>query len=233
MSRYGGQITTSRCGEHPINPRNSSKKNLVSVGFLYIFQFPAIVDVLILNSCYERRRASAGLNRDDSVARGCGNLLQCRFDRGHDMSGRNAELFDKLPGCSAMSNFSHRQLVSPDAFLRQCCKNSVAEAAVLIVVFDSDDDRARRASGCDQLLAIDRLNAEQVDDANRDRFFLQLLISCQSFEHSDTACNNQRSVFVAFSKYFAFTYGKLLVGIVKDRRFGPSKPQIAGTGVIS
>jgi hypothetical protein len=76
ISRYGGQITTSQCEEHPIDAHNLSKKGLVSAGFLYIFQFPALMGFLIFHSCNDRILTSAyflikAIQRDAVAATCC------------------------------------------------------------------------------------------------------------------------------------------------------------------
>ena len=47
---------------------------------------------------------------------------------------------------------------------------------MFIVIFDRDDNPSDCSRRRDQLFAIDRLNAEQIDDANRNTFFLELVV---------------------------------------------------------
>src|SRR6185312_2611419 len=128
---------------------------------------------------------------------------------------------------SAMRDHTHGQLVSPNLFLRQGRQDGIAESSMGIVVFDGNDNPACGPRRGDQFVAIDRLNAEQVDDPDGNVLFLKLLIRCQSLEDRDAACNNECPVPVALSKDLAFTNLKRFVPAVENRGLWSSQAQVA------
>ena len=77
---------------------------------------------------------------------------------------------------TTVRDLPHGQLISLEALLSQGGKHGIAKASVFIVIFDRDDNPTHCSSRRDQLFAIDRLNAEQIEDTNRNTFFLELVV---------------------------------------------------------
>src|SRR6185503_18981360 len=103
---------------------------------------------------------------------------------------------------------------------------------MFIVISDSDDDTACGARRSDEFVTIDWLNAEQIDDANRNVFLLKLIVCGERFKNGDTAGDDECSVLIAFAKNFAFSDRKFLVWTVENFRLRASKPKVAGTGFL-
>jgi hypothetical protein len=116
------------------------------------------------------------------------------------VTGRDTKLLDQLFGFSTVWNLAHRQLICSDALLSKSPENGVTEPSVRIVVFDSNNDTARSPRRSNQLVAIDWLHTGQINDADRNALFFELIVRCQSFKHGDATRDHECRVLVASSE---------------------------------
>jgi hypothetical protein len=112
------------------------------------------------------------------------------------------------------------------ALITQRGQHRVADAAVRIVVLHRDHPSAGGAGAFDERLAVDRLDAEEIDHADRDAFRLELLVRFERLEQGDAGRNHRGAIVGALPQHLGFPDFEALAGFIDHRRGGTAGADI-------
>ena len=125
-----------------------------------------------------------------------------------------------------MWDLAHREFMERDAFFSQRGEHRVSETAVRIMIFDRDDNAADGPARRYQCLAVNRLDAEEVDNAHCEAVDPQLIVCRESFGERHPAGYDQRAVSIALPQDLTSAECECLLRTIEDRSRRPREAKI-------
>ena len=134
-----------------------------------------------------------------------------------DARGAQTVVLQEFIRLAAAREFRHGQFVDANAFRGHRGGHGIAQAAIPVMVFHSDDGVIRAFAAIDQQSFVDWFDAEDVDDANQDALLLEFIVRLQGFDESDASAHDGDFVPVALAKQNGFAEIELLRVVVNHR----------------
>ena len=110
-------------------------------------------------------------------------------------------MVDELVRFAAVRNGPHGELMDSDTFGPDGVEHGIAQPTVRIMIFDRQQSSMRRRCAFEQCRAVDRDDAVQIDDADRDAGRLEFVVGFERFEKRHAGGNDRERVVLALAQH--------------------------------